>query len=540
VNMRVSMPDGTLLDGVNVDATSSAGTANGTTAGGLVSVDLLADTEYVLKFTGAGLADQVLPVQSPADGSAINIDVTMIARGAEQVFSAGSGFLTGGDGASVDVNGVNWVDSAGNPVTGDITATITPVDVSRGATLAAFPGEFAGVATGDTEDTPIVSFGVAEFEFSQNDAPVQPAAGQLVSIEIPIYFDADQDGNPFVGGEVIELWSLNEDTGIWAQEGTGVVTASAGSPSGWVLQATVSHFSWWNCDVSMNAATAFVTVFGSQPGTAVVKATTDANIGWRPNTVETVLPVGQTSGPLNIPSTGQVCFSADITFDDGNIATTTEVCVNPAPNGVETIDLFAPVAGPLALSRSPSGVVDGFAGFPVDKVRIYPTSLETSVTYSIAGGALPMGLSLVQVSATQAEIVGVAGEAGVFSVIIEGTDGVETQSITVDYNISADGPPPIFNSSFVGVELFDTSDSYDLNSELDLVNGGAATQWTLVEDIEGDPIPAWLDLDPATGILTINADVDEYWFGRVDASNASGSDDAFIDVCAGFFCEGPL
>ena len=58
----------------------------------------------------------------------------------------------------------------------------------------------------------------------------------------------------------------------------------------------------------------------------------------------------------------------------------------------------------------------------------------------------------------------------------------------------------------------------------------------LLQDIEGGPVPPWLDLDTTTGILTINTNVDDYWFGRVRATNASGSDEVFIDVCAGIFC----
>ena len=535
VNGRITLPDGTVLDGVDILASSSSTDDESTTsADGLFSLDLEAGTEYVLQLSGAGLADQVVPVMSPLLGSAISLEITMIARGEEQTFTAGRGNLVGTDGAAADVDGIDWVDAAGNPVIGEITATITPVDVSSSAALGAFPGEFSGIAAGDVDEGAIVSYGVVEFEFSQNGAPVQPAPGQLVTVLIPIYFDADQDGNPFVGGEIIELWSLNEDTGIWEQDGTGVVVPSADSPSGWALQANVSHFSWWNCDVSMNAADAFVTVFGDRAGSAVVRATTDANIGWRPNSVETVVTVGVVSGALNVPSTGEVCFSADITYNDGIEAATQEVCVNPPANGAVFIDLFAPATGPLKITATPTSDIEGFVNFPVDRVRLFPTSLETSVSYSIVSGSLPAGMSLIQTTSTRAEIAGVPTQAGLFSVTVEGNDGSETASVVVNYDISSDVPPPLIGDGFISVELRDTQDSYDLNDDLDLLNGGAADSWMLLEYIEGGPIPSWLDLDTENGILSINTDVEDSWFGRIRVINASGEDEVFLDICAGF------
>ena len=43
------------------------------------------------------------------------------------------------------------------------------------------------------------------------------------------------------------LWSLNERTGTWIEEGSGRVVAAA-SPSGLALRGEVTHFSWWNHD----------------------------------------------------------------------------------------------------------------------------------------------------------------------------------------------------------------------------------------------------------------------------------------------------
>ncbi len=45
---------------------------------------------------------------------------------------------------------------------------------------------------------------------------------------------------------------------MWVQEGTGTVVASATSPSGFALRATVTHCSWWNADIGFGP-------YGPQP-----------------------------------------------------------------------------------------------------------------------------------------------------------------------------------------------------------------------------------------------------------------------------------
>jgi hypothetical protein len=68
-------------------------------------------------------------------------------------------------------------------------------------------------------------------------------------IEMPLHASQALDGSPLVAGGTMPVWSLNEATGLWTQEGEGTIVASASS-TGLALRATVNHFSWWNPDVS--------------------------------------------------------------------------------------------------------------------------------------------------------------------------------------------------------------------------------------------------------------------------------------------------
>lgn len=535
ISGRITSVDGTTLSTVSVNV-MSAGISAATSSSGMNGefvLELLANNDVVIHLSAAGYADQVVPARSPNANGNVFLDISMIPRGATQTFSASAdAMLNGSDGSSVSVIAGSFVDANGLAVTGNIDLTITPVDVSRPASLAAFPGEFSGVLEGELTDTPIVSLGTVEFEFSQNGQPLQLAAGQTADVTIPIYMDSYQDGSPVAAGDLIPLWSLDEASGLWQQEGVGTVITSIDSPSGLAMQASVSHFSWWNCDVSMNAAQAIVTVFGPDSGTALIKASTDANIGWRPNTVDTISPVATPTAPLYIPSNGEVCFWAEISFDNGSNGTTAEACITAAPGSLVNVDLVAPIAGPVNIVTRPAdtaGVLDvvAYLNYPIRRVQFQPTTYETAVSYAIVSGTLPAGLSLNPANPTSAEISGVVTEAGAFTVVIQATDAEgDTDSITVNYTVTADTPPPELD--YVDVSYTDVPASFDLN----VFNlAGPATNWILSENIisEDGPPPAGLSLDPATGILTVT-EWCIFWQGDVTASNVSGSSTSTIYV----------
>ena len=93
------------------------------------------------------------------------------------------------------------------------------------------------------------------------------AVGKTAIIELPVYATRRIDGTLVVAGDTVPLWSLDETTALWVQEGVGTIVVSAGSPSGLAMRATVSHFSWWNSDMGFDP-------YGPQP-----KCVVDTSIG---------------------------------------------------------------------------------------------------------------------------------------------------------------------------------------------------------------------------------------------------------------------
>jgi hypothetical protein len=161
--------------------------------------------------------------------------------------AAAGGVLTGTDGARVELPAAALVDAAtGAAVTGPVQVTLTPVDVNAAA-VAAFPGRFEGI-NGDGTRTPIVSFGTTEFLLSQAGRPLQLKPGVRAMIQLPVYASQDLGGAALAAGGSVPLWSLDERSAQWINEGQGTLVADAASPTGLALRAEVGHFSWGNAD----------------------------------------------------------------------------------------------------------------------------------------------------------------------------------------------------------------------------------------------------------------------------------------------------
>ncbi len=543
INTRLVSTSSENLSGVTVTAIQPGGQPLDiglvtTDRSGTATLDLPPEAELTLVFKATGYANQVIPVKTPVSGTTIDLDVTLIPRGALQTVDNFPHIsLTGSDGAKVSLT-PNFIDSQGNQVnvSSGVSLTITPVDVSTPVGVAAFPGDFAGIAQGQANPTPIISYGTVEYQFTRNSdgAVLQLANGQTADIQIPIYVTTHQDGTAIAVGDTIPLWSLDEKTGIWMQEGSGTVVASTASPTGLALSATVSHFTWWNCDVSMNSARATVTVNAPEAGTAIIKARTAANIGWRPNSVDTVINVGSSTSPLPIPSNGEVCFWAEITFTSGSAATTPESCITAAPNANVNVNLVIQ-GGTLSLTATPDTNVSTFINVAPLQIKIQPSTAETDVIYVVDSGTLPAGVNLSSINATTAVISGTPSQAGVFNFVVKGTDlDGNTSTISFSYTvIDAIAPPKLPSFRNFSLAFFPPGiNTIDLNT---LNNGGPVTHWVLNEEpsLECLSIPNWISLDSNTGILSINMDLINgftNWCGSVDASNASGTDNMQISL----------
>lgn len=245
--------DGVALAGVSVEQVG--GPVTGTTdSAGLVSLSLPGGVDQTLRLTKAGYAED-LQVLKLADQPGVTFAATLLRRGPPQTMEAGAGGnVQGTDGVALTLPPAALVNAAGQPVSGAVTVSLTPVDISTPAGTDAFPGRFEGLSPAGTSG-PIVSYGTAEYSITQDGERLQLAPGRTATIDIPVYADMALGGAALKAGDTVPLWSLDERTGSWVQEGQGTLVTRSG---GLALHAEVGHFSWWNADIGFDP-------YGPQP-----------------------------------------------------------------------------------------------------------------------------------------------------------------------------------------------------------------------------------------------------------------------------------
>ncbi len=243
----VRTPDKVVLE--DVEVYNDDGVLATSNNSGVVSFSIAADKAGSIRLRKSGYAAQTV-VLNINDGRA-DFLATLGKRKAAVTVSADTPIdITGTSGAMVSLAAGALVDANGNPVTGDVQLSITPVDVSDDDELGVFPGAFAGTDINGNAAPIIMSYGTVEYQFSQHGNELNLAGGQSATIEIPVFIANHPDGTPIQIGDSGALWYLNETSGQWVQENVGTVVASVDSPTGMALQATVTHFSWWNHDIA--------------------------------------------------------------------------------------------------------------------------------------------------------------------------------------------------------------------------------------------------------------------------------------------------
>ncbi len=238
---------GAALAGVTVSVVG--GTSNATTGSdGKASLSVGVGVPVTLKFVKNGFTQQFKVLELPASAESGYLEAALMAREPAQTLpdAAAGGSLNGKHGSRISLPANALVDADGNPVTGAVQVNLSPVDV--GSNVESFPGKFEGIGPTGQQGI-ILSYGTTEYALSKGGQELNIAPGARATIEIPVYTALNRDGSVVKLGDTYPMWSLDEQTGTWIQEGQGTVVASSTSPSGFALRGEVTHFSWWNHDI---------------------------------------------------------------------------------------------------------------------------------------------------------------------------------------------------------------------------------------------------------------------------------------------------
>ncbi len=227
------------LDGVAVAQVGGSASAT-SNADGYFALGELPAGDLVLSLTRDGFVDQMRPVTVVA-GVGNRLAVHLRALGATQAVDPTVANTVSDNGGAVILPAGSVVNSRGRQVAAEmIRVTVTTLRPSDVRYLDTFPGAFAGLraASRQAGEVPLESFGVVDVRLrSLAGAELSLAAGATAEVLWPI--DAANDP----GDQVVPIWTLDQETGVWHEEGFAIRDAANG-----VYRGEVSHFSPWNLD----------------------------------------------------------------------------------------------------------------------------------------------------------------------------------------------------------------------------------------------------------------------------------------------------
>lgn len=186
------------------------------------------------------------------------VRIEMLAKNAAGSFSSAVGGTVSLENLEI-VFGAGVVGFNGIPFNGNVNVAINYIDPTQIPEMnQQMPGNLFGYI--NNELTALQSYGMAGVELTDDNGTVLqllPGAHAMVYFTVP---------NELIGSapSEIPLWHYDEDAGYWVAEGSATLQGNT-------YVGSVSHFSFWNCDVSFNALNFECTLYDathSAPGQA--------------------------------------------------------------------------------------------------------------------------------------------------------------------------------------------------------------------------------------------------------------------------------
>ena len=245
---------GTPIEGVSIVSGSSAATTN---TDGFFEFDQIQVVSVlnrsVVRFSKAGYFDVVRSMDADddaADGASWEVvmckkennDFTSIktySSSSDQTLQAGEMKIDmPQDGYKVDGTGVGY--------TGKVKSEMVYLDPNNERFAEMMPGGDLAAVRSDNSSAQLVSYGMTDLNmYAENGDKLQLKDGSKAKLTFPI--PAGMDKNPPAS---IPLWSFNEKTGLWEEEGSAALQGN-------VYVGEVAHFSWVNLDYPEKQGTVY-------------------------------------------------------------------------------------------------------------------------------------------------------------------------------------------------------------------------------------------------------------------------------------------
>lgn len=237
---------GTPIEGVSIVSGSSSATTNtdGFFEFDQIQVVSVLNDRSVVRFSKAGYFDVVRSMDADddaADGASWEVvmckkennDFTSIktySSSSDQTLQAGE--------MKIDMPQDGYkVDGTGAGYTGKVKSEMVYLDPNNERFSEMMPGGDLAAVRSDNSSAQLVSYGMTDLNmYAENGDKLQLKDGSKAKLTFPI--PAGMDKNPPAS---IPLWSFNEKTGLWEEEGSAALQGN-------VYVGEVTHFSWVNLD----------------------------------------------------------------------------------------------------------------------------------------------------------------------------------------------------------------------------------------------------------------------------------------------------
>lgn len=246
---------GTPIEGVSIVSGSSVATTNtdGFFEFDQIQVVSVQKDRSVVRFSKAGYFDVVRSMDADddaADGASWEVvmckkennDFTSIktySSSSDQTLQAGEMKIDmPQDGYKVDGTGVGY--------TGKVKSEMVYLDPNNERFAEMMPGGDLAAVRSDNSSAQLVSYGMTDLNmYAENGDKLQLKEGSKAKLTFPI--PAGMGENPPAS---IPLWSFNEKTGLWEEEGSAALQGN-------VYVGEVAHFSWVNLDYPEKQGTVY-------------------------------------------------------------------------------------------------------------------------------------------------------------------------------------------------------------------------------------------------------------------------------------------
>jgi hypothetical protein len=153
------------------------------------------------------------------------------------------------NGAEVEIPSSGVVQDGGGAYNGTVNVALQHLDPTTPEFAELVSGDDLAAERANGDEATLYSYGILRVELSDNSGnELQLAPGKTATVRIPV--PASMAGN---APATIPLWYLDEETGIWMEDGEATLT-------GGEYVGTVTHFTDWNADVPEGTGTVTGTI----------------------------------------------------------------------------------------------------------------------------------------------------------------------------------------------------------------------------------------------------------------------------------------